>query len=98
MDNRLDFFNTLNEHAKTLTEDDAILVLAHNTKDGDCITMLNGNWEILSALLTIDGYVNFENGDDKMFNEIKKGIVQIAFNICMKNEEYKKLMLKKLMQ
>ena len=29
MDNRLDFFNTLNKHLETLTDEDTLLVLSH---------------------------------------------------------------------
>lgn len=89
MDLRLDFFNSLNEYSKQLTEDDALLVLSHNKKNGDCITLLTGDWEILSVLFSVKGYVNFDKGNKEQFENIKKSITNIAYNICMSDENYR---------
>ena len=35
MDNRLDFYNYLREHKKTLTKDDILIVVAYNEKKKD---------------------------------------------------------------
>lgn len=94
MDLRLDFYNGLNEYAKQLTENDALMVLSHNKKDGDCITLLTGDWEILSALFSVDGYVNFDKGNKEQFENIKKMIINIAYNICMNDENYRVKFLK----
>lgn len=87
MDLRLDFFNALNTYTETLTDDDALLVLSHNKKDGDCVTLLAGDWEILSSLFSTKGYVNFENGNKEQFENIKKMILNTAFNICATDDD-----------
>lgn len=89
MDLRLDFFNALNDYAKELTKDDALLVLSHNKKDGDCITLLTGDWEILSSLFSVNGYVNLTEGTQTQFDNIKYAIINTAFNICMTDEKYR---------
>jgi hypothetical protein len=96
MDNRLDFFNSLNNYSATLTEDDAVLVLSHNKKDGDCVSVLLGDWEILSMLLSTEDYVNFKDGNKEQFENIKKCILNSAFNICMNNKETKDKFIKGL--
>ena len=87
MDNRLDFFSYAEEHAETLTNDDALLILSHNKKQGDCFVSLVGDWEILSVLLSQKGYVNYEKGNTEQFENIKKMILNTAYNICMTDEE-----------
>jgi len=82
MDNRLDFYNTVNDFSKTLTDDDALLVLSHNKKQGDCIAVLAGDWEILSQMLSTDGYVNTNEQNINTFENIKKSILNTAYNIC----------------
>ena len=89
MDLRLDFFNALNQYSKDLTDDDALLVLSHNKRDGDCITLLAGDWEILSSLFSIKGYVNLEEGNSEQYNNIKAMILNTAYNICMTDEKIK---------
>jgi hypothetical protein len=96
MDNRLDFFNSLSKYSDTLTDDDAVLVLSHNKKDGDCVSVLLGDWEILSMLLSIDGYVNFKDGNKDQFDNIKKCILNSAFNICMGDKKIKDKFIKGL--
>lgn len=89
MDLRLDFFNEINEYSKKLTDDDALLILSHNKRDGDCITLLSGDWEILSSLFSIDGYVNLTEGNQAQFLEIKRMILNTAYNICATDSEYR---------
>lgn len=96
MDLRLDFFNGLNEYTKELTDNDALLVLSHNKKDGDCITLLSGDWEILSSLFSTKGYVNLTEGNQEQFNNIKKMILNTAYNICMTDDECKNKFIKGL--
>ncbi len=55
MDLRLDFYNELNKYVDEFTEDDALLVLSHNKKNGDCLTLLAGDWAVLSALFSTEG-------------------------------------------
>jgi len=96
MNNRLDFFNYLNDYADTLTDDDALLVLSHNKKQGDCFTSLVGDWEILSMLLSTKGYVNFEQGNYEQFTNVKKMILNSALNICANDQETKEKFIKGL--
>ena len=96
IDNRLDFFIFLKEYAETLTDDDALLVLSHNKKDGDCFTSLMGDWEILSALFSSEGYVNFEEGNREQFENIKSMILNTAFNIMVNDEKIRNEFLKGL--
>lgn len=97
MDNKLDFFNVVSEYQKTLAEDDALLVLSHNSKNGDCIQFLSGDWEILSALLSEEENLAFTEGDNVNYRNIQKAVLSIAYNIIMKNEEYKKKFLEKVL-
>jgi len=96
MDLRLDFFNALNDYADKLTDNDALLVLSHNKKDGDCITLLAGDWELLSSLFSVKGLVNLSEGNVKQFENIKKMILNTAFNICATDEKYKDKFIKGL--
>ena len=89
MDNRLDFFNSLKHHIETLTEDDAVLVLTNNVKNGDCITTLCGNWEYLSSLFSIDGYVNLTEENRSGFDSIRNLILNTAINIINTDEKVK---------
>jgi hypothetical protein len=95
MDSRLDFFSELNEYAGKLTNDDALLVLSHNKKDGDCIIMLVGDWELLSSLFSVKNYVNL-TGNIEQFENIKKMILNTAFNICATDQKYKDKFIKGL--
>lgn len=96
MDLRLDFYNELNKYSDGLTDDDALLVLSHNKKDGDCITLLAGDWEILSSLFSINGYVNLNEGNEDQFIKIKEMILNTAYNICMTDDKYKEKFVKGL--
>ena len=96
MDNRLDFFSYAEEHAETLTNDDALLILSHNKKQGDCFVSLVGDWEILSVLFSQEGYVNYEKGNTEQFENIKSMILNTAFNIMVNDEKIRNEFLKGL--
>jgi len=97
MDLRLDFYNALNEYAAELNNDDALLVLSHNKRDGDCITLLAGDWEILSVLMSEDGYVNYKDKKQaEVFNNIRKMIVDITLNICKNDDKIRKSLFQTL--
>ena len=89
MDNRLDFFNALKKHVETLSEDDALLVLTNNIKQGDCTTSLYGNWEFLSSLFSIDGYVNLTEENRESYDNIRKMILNTTINIINTDEKVK---------
>ena len=89
MDLRLDFYNELNKYSDHLTNDDALLVLSHNKRDGDCVTLLAGDWQILSSLFSVKGYINLTETNKEQFNNVKKMILNTAYNICMADDECK---------
>jgi len=89
MDLRLDFYSALNKYAEKLSEDDSLLVLSYNRKDGDCITLLEGEWNDLSALLSTEGIVEHVNGSEVAFENIRKAVLNMALNICSTNKGHK---------
>jgi hypothetical protein len=89
MDNRLDFFNTLNKYLETLTDDDALMFIHHNKKDGDALMSLVGDWELLSILFSVNGYTNLPDDESHSYYEVKKMILNTAYNICLADEEAK---------
>jgi hypothetical protein len=93
MDYRLDMFNSVKEYLSNIDENDAILVLMHNKKDGDCFTALGGDWEILSSLFSAEGYVNYDKGNNTQYESIRKAILNTAYNICMTDDNIKKMFI-----
>ena len=62
MDYRLDLFNAVEKFQEEMTEDDALFIICHNSKQGDLILGLYGDVDLVSSVLANDnGYVNFEN-------------------------------------
>lgn len=90
MNNRLDFFNTVQEFSETLTDDDALLVISHNKTVGDAIVTLTGDWKIISALFSTEGYVKKTNNYKGTFDSIRQMILNVAYNICLNDEEFEK--------
>lgn len=89
MDNRLDFYNALNKHAETLTDDDALLVLSHNKKDGDVVVSLIGDWQLLSMLFSVENLVNVPKEKENGYKDARAFILNTAFNICMTDDKIK---------
>jgi len=96
MNNRLDFFNAINKHCETLTDDDALLFLSHNKKQGDAFFCLVGDWELLSILFSVKGYPNVPEDAKNDFEDVKKMILNTAFNICHTDLEIRELFTKRL--
>jgi hypothetical protein len=96
MNNRLDFIKKLNKHCETLTEDDALLFLSHNKKQGDAVFSLVGDWEFLSILFSVKGYANIPEHLKKEFEDVKKMILNTAFNICHTDLEIREKFTKRL--
>lgn len=96
MDNRLDFTNETRRHLKTLTEDDTLLIIAHNKKEGDLFYTLFGDWEDISIIMSNKNVVNHEDGSEDDFNKIKKLILNTSLNICNEDPNVLKTLLKGL--
>jgi hypothetical protein len=96
MDNRLDFVNNTTRHLETLTEDDTLLVISHNKKQGDLFFSLFGDWENISIIMSNKEAVNHSEDSKKQFEEIKKLILNTALNICEKDTKTLNTMLKGL--
>ena len=93
MDNRLDFANSTNNHLETLTEDDTLLVITHNKKEGDLFFSLFGDWENISMIMSNKEAVNHSGESEKQFNDIKKLILNTALNICEQDSQKLGVML-----
>jgi hypothetical protein len=96
MDNRLDFFNTINNYSETLTEDDAFLFISHNKKQGDAFFGLSGDWELISILFSVNGYTNVTDAQRENFENVKKTILNTALNICSTDLATKQLFINAL--
>lgn len=97
MDNRLDFFNTLNEYVETLDEkDDALILLSYNKTQGDSICLIGGDWNVLSELISSIDVEGLVNGDKEPLIEMRKCIVNMCYNICNQNEEIREKLIKGL--
>ena len=77
MDYRLDMFNSVKKYLSNIDENDAILVLMHNKKDGDCFTALGGDWEILSSLFSVqfNSISNVSLSDTRSDNTNSKNLI-----------------------
>tara|TARA_R110000851_G_C12955969_1_gene553793 strand:- start:448 stop:942 length:495 start_codon:yes stop_codon:yes gene_type:complete len=98
MDNRLDFANSTNNHLETLTEDDTLLVITHNKKEGDLFFSLFGDWENISMIMSNKEAVNHSSESEKQFNDIKKLILNTALNICEQDSHKLGVMLEGLQE
>jgi len=94
-DYRLDLMNDLNTHIDKCGENDSLLVLSHNSKSGGLICVLNGDWQDLSSLFSLNGYVN-TNEDKGTFKEIRSFILNATINMCNNDLELKNDFINKL--
>lgn len=83
MDYRLDLHNAVDKFQEQMTEDDALFIICNNTKQGDLLIGLDGDVNIISAVLANDnGYVNIETQEQKNKHEsAKRMVLNIAINI-----------------
>tara|TARA_R110000782_G_scaffold185603_1_gene275724 strand:- start:343 stop:663 length:321 start_codon:yes stop_codon:yes gene_type:complete len=98
MDNRLDFSNTTREYLKTLTEDDTLLVMGYNKKEGDLFFTLFGDWEDISLIMSDKDFVNHQEDSKDDLNQIRKLILNTTLNICHKDSIVLNTLLKGLNQ
>ena len=83
MDYRLDLFNAVEKFQEQMTEDDALFIICHNSKQGDLLLGLDGNVDLISSVLSNDNeYVNIENKEQKIRHEqAKRMVLNMAINI-----------------
>jgi dsRNA-specific ribonuclease len=91
MDYRLDLYNAVDNYNQNANKDDVAIIIIHNKADGDLFTSFTGDWEILSAALTTKGYINESNTDEgnEAIENMRAAILNIAYNIAMKDETVK---------
>lgn len=97
MDNRLDFFNVLNNYVNTLTDNDSLIVISNNTKTGDSIMCSYGDWEKISILFS-EGYTKTEDYNIDTFLTIKELIINTSYNICLQNIDIRNKILNGLIE
>jgi hypothetical protein len=91
IDYRLDLYNAIQKYCEQMTKEDAVFFIVHNTKDNDLFASLNGDWQILSAVLSDNkGYVNLLNEEDRQrHNTMQEAVLNMAVNILANHDEYK---------
>ena len=89
MDYRLDLHNAVDKFEEQMTEDDALFIICHNTKQGDLLLGLNGDVNIISSVLANDnGYVNIENKNQKIkYEKTQKMVLNMAINILRTDKD-----------
>jgi hypothetical protein len=91
MDYRLDLHNAVDKFEEQMTEDDALFIICHNTKQGDLLLGLSGDVNIISSVLANDngyGYVNFENKNQKIkYEKTQKMVLNMAINILRTDKD-----------
>jgi hypothetical protein len=98
MDNRLDFYNNVENFIETLTDETACLVLCHTPTEGDFILAFHGNWEYLSSPFSTMDYVKLNEDNKERYEMTKNFILNTAFNICNSNNEIKESFIKSLQE
>jgi hypothetical protein len=92
MDYRLDLHNAVDKFQEQMTDDDALFIICHNSKQGDLLLGLEGDVNLISAVLANDnGYVNLETKEQKIRHEqAKRMVLNIAINILRTDAELRK--------
>jgi hypothetical protein len=92
MDYRLDLFNAVERFQEQMTEDDALFIICHNSKQGDLLLGLDGEVNLISSVLANDNfYVNIENKEQKLRHEqAKRMVLNMAINILRTDEDLRK--------
>ena len=92
MDYRLDLFNAVEKFQEQMTDDDALFIICHNSKQGDLLLGLEGDVNLISSVLASDtGYVNIESKEHKIKHEqAKRMILNIAINIIRTDADLRK--------
>jgi hypothetical protein len=92
MDYRLDLHNAVDKFEEQMTEDDALFIICHNSKQGDLLLGLNGDVNIISSVLANDyGYVNIENKNQKVkYKKTQAMVLNMAINILRVDKDLRK--------
>jgi len=94
MDERLDLFNAIKLYDKNRTENDALLVLAYNKKEGDLMLAMSGDVDILSAVMENDNeWLELVKCEEKKVThyDMQLAFLNITINILRTNDDlYKK--------
>lgn len=92
MDYRLDLANAVEKYQEQMTNDDALFIICHNSKQGDLLLGLDGDVNLISCVLANDnGYVNIETKEQKLKHEqAKRMALNIAINILRTDEDLRK--------
>ena len=98
MDNRLDFYNYLREHKKTLTKDDILIVVAYNEKQKDCVIQTHGQLDKITHLFKKEA---LNSNDQSIFTSkfnLSTFMLEASLEMCLDNEKVAKLMIQELLK
>ncbi len=92
MDYRLDLYNAVQKFQEEMTEDDALFIICHNSKQGDLLLGLDGDVDLISSVLSNDnGYVNIETKEQKIKHDgAKRMVLNMAINILRTDKDLRK--------
>ncbi len=89
MDYRLDLANSVERFQDQMTDEDALFIICNNTKHGDLLIGLDGNVDIISAVMANDnGYVNIETREQHIrHKQCQSMVLNIAINILRSDKD-----------
>lgn len=82
MDRRLDFYNTVSEYNAGLTDDDTLLVINYNKKDGDIMICQQGEWDVLAGLLSSFKMMGVEDRGFASLQDARDMFLHVSHMIC----------------
>lgn len=89
----------INSFSLGMGEEQALLVIMNDEENADGMLFLNGDWGLISSLISTKGYVNEPNEVDKPYlNDIRKLILNTAYNMCNNDEKVKNSFLEGLLK
>ena len=92
MDYRLDLWNAVDKFEEQMTEDDALFIICHNSKQGDLLLGLSGDVNIISSILADDyDCVNIENKSQEVkYKKTQAMVLNMAINILRVDKDLRK--------
>ena len=92
MDYRLDLYNAVDKFEEQMTDDDALFIICHNSKQGDLLLGLSGDVNIISSVLADDyDCVNIENKNQEVkYKKTQAMVLNMAINILRVDEDLRK--------
>lgn len=85
--------DSINNYLDNVSDESALICIAHDPNSNDGFVFSYGNTELISFLLSNKEYVE----DQDFITDMKKSILNIAYNICDQDEEVKDRFLNKLL-